>query len=51
MDVDSAQVLVVADAVVTNTAARTARARHYRIKLDMVRERDRWLTADLQAVG
>jgi Mce-associated membrane protein len=51
MDVDSAQVLVVADAVVTNTAADTARRRHYRMKLELVREGDRWLVADLQAVG
>jgi Mce-associated membrane protein len=51
MDGDSAQVLVVANAVVTNTAAKTGQQRHYRIKLDLVREGDRWLTADLQAVG
>lgn len=51
MDTDSAQILVVADAVVTNTAVKTGQQRHYRIKLDMVREGSRWLTADLQAVG
>lgn len=51
MDSDSAQVLVVADATVTNTAIPSGQLRHYRIKLDMVRENGRWLTAGLQAVG
>jgi Mce-associated membrane protein len=51
MDGDSAQVLVVADAVVTNTAVKSGQERHYRIKLDLVREGDRWLAADLEAVG
>jgi len=50
MDTDSAQVLVVADAVVTNSASEGTR-RHYRMKLELVREGDRWLVADLQAVG
>ena len=51
MDADSASILVVADAVVTNTAVQTGQQRHYRIKLDMVRDGNRWLTADLEAVG
>ncbi|MBP2349693.1 Mce-associated membrane protein [Kribbella aluminosa] len=50
-DKDSAQVLVIVNAVVTNTASTTGTERRYRIKLDMVREKDRWLTADLQVVG
>ncbi|TDD24521.1 hypothetical protein E1218_16215 [Kribbella turkmenica] len=50
-DKDSAQVLVIVDAVVTNTASTEGVQRRYRIKLDLVREKDRWLTADLQAVG
>jgi Mce-associated membrane protein len=50
-DKDSAQVLVIVDAVVTNTASVEGVQRRYRIKLDLVREKDRWLTADLQAVG
>jgi Mce-associated membrane protein len=51
MDSDSAQVLVVADAVVTNTAVPNGQRRHYRMKLELVREGDTWRTADLQAVG
>jgi Mce-associated membrane protein len=51
MDGDSAQVIVVADATVTNSALKNGQRRHYRIKLDMVREGDRWLTAGLDAVG
>jgi Mce-associated membrane protein len=50
-DKDSAQVLVIVNAVVTNTAAKDGVERRYRIKLDLVRERDRWLTADFQVVG
>ncbi|GAA1583800.1 MULTISPECIES: hypothetical protein [Kribbella] len=50
-DKDSAQVLVIVNAVVTNTASTTGTERRYRIKLDMVREKGRWLTADLQVVG
>jgi Mce-associated membrane protein len=50
-DKDSAQVLLIVNAVVTNTTAPTGVERRYRIKLDMVREKDHWLTADLQVVG
>ena len=50
-DKDSAQVLVIVNAVVSNTASADGVERRYRIKLDMVREKDHWLTADLQVVG
>jgi Mce-associated membrane protein len=50
-DKDSAQVLVIVNAVVTNTASKDGVERRYRVKLDMVREKDRWLTADFQVVG
>ncbi len=50
-DKDSAQVLVIVNAVVTNTASKEGVERRYRIKLDLVRESSRWLTADLQVVG
>ncbi|MFI6828683.1 MULTISPECIES: hypothetical protein [unclassified Kribbella] len=50
-DKDSAQVLVIVNAVVTNTASAQGVERRYRIKLDMVRDSDHWLTADLQVVG
>ena len=50
-DKDSAQVLVIVNAVVTNTASKDGVERRYRIKLDLVREKDRWLTADFQVVG
>ncbi len=42
---------MIVNAVVTNTASKDGVERRYRIKLDMVREKDRWLTADLQVVG
>ena len=51
MDSDSGQLLVVIDAAVANKAAPNGQLRHLRVKLDMVREGDRWLTADLQFVG
>ena len=38
-DKDSAQVLVIVNAVVTNTASKDGVQRRYRIKLDLVRER------------
>jgi len=50
-DKDSAQVLVIVNAVVTNTASADGVERRYRIKLDLVRDKSRWLTADLQVVG
>ncbi|WP_020388119.1 hypothetical protein [Kribbella catacumbae] len=50
-DKDSAQVLVIVNAVVTNTASKDGVERRYRIKLDLIREKNRWLTADFQVVG
>ncbi|WP_405062156.1 hypothetical protein OG474_11045 [Kribbella sp. NBC_01505] len=50
-DKDSAEVLVIMNALVTNTSSPDGVERRYRIKLDMVREKDHWLTADLQVVG
>ncbi|MGW3209642.1 hypothetical protein [Streptomyces sp. NPDC001135] len=50
-DERSAQVLVVADSKVTNTAAPEGRARTYRIQLDLVRVAGRWLTSDVEFVG
>jgi Mce-associated membrane protein len=51
MDSDSGQLLIVVDAAIANTSAPNGQLRHLRVKLDMVREGDRWLTADLQFVG
>jgi Mce-associated membrane protein len=50
-DKDSAQVLLIVDAVVTNSASADGVQRRYRMKLDLVREKDQWLTADLEMVG
>jgi Mce-associated membrane protein len=50
-DRDSARVLLVVDADVTNTSATTPSARHYRIQLDLARQGGRWLGTDLSFVG
>jgi Mce-associated membrane protein len=50
-DEKSARVLVVADSKVTNTAAPEGQARTYRLQLDLVLERGRWLTSDVEFVG
>lgn len=50
-DADSARVLVVADSTVTNTNSNQPQKRHYRIQMDLVRERSRWLVSDLQFVS
>ena len=50
-DERSARVLVVADSKVTNTAAPEGQARTYRLQLDLVLERGRWLTSDVEFVG
>lgn len=50
-DADDARVLLVVDADVTNTAATTPVARHYRIQVDLSRSGDRWLANQLQFVG
>nr|WP_142214953.1 hypothetical protein [Streptomyces sp. SLBN-118] len=50
-DERTARVLVVADSKVTNTAAPGGQARTYRLQLDLVREKGRWLTSDVEFVG
>lgn len=50
-DGDSARVLLVVDADVTNTSTTTPSARHYRIQLDLARQAGRWLGTDLSFVG
>ena len=50
-DSDSARVLVVADATVSNSASAEQQVRHYRMQLDLVRRGDRWLTSTLTFVG
>jgi Mce-associated membrane protein len=50
-DRDSARVLLVVDADVTNTSTSTPSARHYRIQLDLARQGGRWLGTDLSFVG
>jgi Mce-associated membrane protein len=50
-DRDSARVLLVVDADVTNTSSTTPTARHYRIQLDLTRQGDRWLGTNLTFVG
>ena len=50
-DRDSARVLLVVDADVTNTSTTTPSARHYRIQLDLARQGGRWLGTDLSFVG
>lgn len=50
-DADSARVILVVDADVTNTAATTPVARHYRVQVDLTRTGEHWLTDQLQFVG
>ena len=51
LDDDSATVLVAANSTVTNTGTGgEGQARYYRLRLDLVREGDRWLTSDVQFV-
>ncbi|WP_373685203.1 hypothetical protein [Streptomyces lunaelactis] len=50
-DARTARVLVVADSKVTNTAAPQGQARTYRLQLDLVYERGRWMTSDVEFVG
>ena len=50
-DDDSARVLVVADSTVTNTAGPKPVPRYYRMQMDLVLVRGRWLVSDLQFVG
>lgn len=50
-DRDSARVLLVVDADVTNTSTTKPTARHYRIQLDLSRQGGRWLGTNLTFVG
>jgi Mce-associated membrane protein len=50
-DRDSARVLLVVDAQVTNTASVKPTARHYRIQLDLAHQHGRWLGTNLTFVG
>lgn len=51
LDGDSAEVLVAADTLVSNRRTEErAEPHYYRLRLSMVREGDRWLTAGLQVV-
>lgn len=51
LDDDSATVLVAANSTVTNTSTGSeGQVRYYRLRLDLVREGDRWLTSDVEFV-
>jgi Mce-associated membrane protein len=51
LDDDSATVLVAANSTVTNTSTATeGEVRYYRLRLDLVREDERWLTSNVQFV-
>lgn len=50
-DRDSAVVLVAVDATVKNVKAPQGRPSRYRIKVDLVKEEDRWLVSRLEFVG
>ncbi|GAB3595838.1 hypothetical protein GCM10027446_21780 [Angustibacter peucedani] len=50
-DADSARVLLVVDADVTNASATTPVPRHYRVQVDLDRSGEQWLASQLQFVG
>lgn len=51
LDDDSATVLVAANSTVTNTSTGgEGQVRYYRLRLDLVREGERWLTSNVQFV-
>lgn len=51
LDADSATVLVAANSDVSNTrTGADPQTRYYRLRLDLVREGDRWLTSNVQFV-
>ncbi len=50
-DADSARVILVVDADVTNSAATTPVPRHYRIQVDLSRSGEQWQASQLQFVG
>lgn len=51
LDGDSATVLVAANSTVTNTSTGSeGQVRYYRLRLDLVREGERWLTSNVEFV-
>jgi Mce-associated membrane protein len=51
LDDDSATVLIAANSIVTNTSTDSSgQVRYYRLRLDLVREGERWLTSNVQFV-
>jgi Mce-associated membrane protein len=51
LDDDSATVLIAANSTVTNTSTGSeGQVRYYRLRLDLVREGERWLTSNVQFV-
>ena len=51
LDDDSATVLVAANSTVTNTSTGSeGQVRYYRLRLDLVREGERWLTSNVEFV-
>jgi Mce-associated membrane protein len=50
-DRDSAVVLVVADATVTNSSAPKGQLRHFRIQVDLAKVKDAWRVSTLKFVG
>lgn len=51
LDTDSATVLLAANSTVTNTSTGSeGQVRYYRLRLDLVREGERWLTSNVQFV-
>ena len=51
LDDDSATVLIAANSTVTNTSTGSkGQVRYYRLRLDLVRKGERWLTSDVQFV-
>ncbi|PKH41853.1 hypothetical protein CXG46_08320 [Nocardioides alpinus] len=51
LDDETATVLIAANSTVTNTSTGSeGQVRYYRLRLDLVREDDRWLTSNVQFV-
>jgi Mce-associated membrane protein len=51
LDDDSATVLIAANSTVTNTSTDSSgQVRYYRLRLDLVRDGERWLTSNVQFV-
>lgn len=52
LDEDTATVLVAANSTVTNSSTGSeGQVRYYRLRLDLVREGERWLTSNVEFVG